>query len=240
MCAQCRIRDALDLKLAHQRRAFPPLRDGRLRAALKRISHLLLGAEMTDDLICEHEANHKAADVLAQRLCISRLIISLNGSAKNQRVDTIGKRVRALRKAAGLTQAELAKRLGVEISTQAGLSMLEAGKTERPSARVLAGLCRVLGTTPDYILEGSTTGLQPLSEEAVQWARLYEALSPGERQKLRLLYNVARDGKNPDAKTWTAPQDASQPSEGMHGMDSGLGAFHDDPVPLKTVKRGKK
>lgn len=37
-----------------------------------------------------------------------------------------------------------------------------------------------------------------LSAEAVEWAWRYERLSPGERQRLRLLYQVARDGVQPD------------------------------------------
>lgn len=194
---------------------------------------------MTDDLICEHEAEYKRADFGSCADFISRLIISLNRPAKNQRVDTIGKRVRALRKEAGLTQAQLIAQMNSvkgrdAVGTQAGMSMIEGDKTEIPSAPVLAGLCRVLGTTPDYILYGTPPTETVLNAESLEFAKLYQALSAHERHNLRLLYSVARTGKQPDHKTWTAP--GGPPAADQEG-DSGLQPFDSAPIRRKPKEK---
>jgi transcriptional regulator with XRE-family HTH domain len=58
---------------------------------------------------------------------------------------TFGERLRAIRRAAGLTQVELAARSGV---SQPSISQYEAGDTE-PAWSTVAALCRALGVTPD-------------------------------------------------------------------------------------------
>lgn len=65
---------------------------------------------------------------------------------------TIGERVRLLRKKRGLSQVELAARVGI---TQGSLSLIETNKTEVPAGETLAALCRVLQTTPDFIVAGA-------------------------------------------------------------------------------------
>ena len=65
---------------------------------------------------------------------------------------TIGARVRLLRKKRGLSQVELAARVGI---TQGSLSLIETNKTEVPAGETLAALCRVLQTTPDFIVAGA-------------------------------------------------------------------------------------
>lgn len=65
---------------------------------------------------------------------------------------TIGERVRLLRKKRGLSQVELAARVGI---TQGSLSLIETNKTEVPAGETLAALCRVLKTTPDFIIAGA-------------------------------------------------------------------------------------
>lgn len=64
---------------------------------------------------------------------------------------TIGSRVRFLRKLRGYNQVELAALVGI---SQGSLSLIEKDKTEMPSGATLAGLCRHLRTTPEYILSG--------------------------------------------------------------------------------------
>ncbi len=64
---------------------------------------------------------------------------------------TIGSRIRLLRKKRGLKQDALAKLVGI---TQGSLSLIETNKTAIPAGETLAGLCRVLGTTPDFIIAG--------------------------------------------------------------------------------------
>jgi transcriptional regulator with XRE-family HTH domain len=64
---------------------------------------------------------------------------------------TIGSRVRHLRKLRGYNQEALAALVGI---SQGSLSLIEKDKTEMPSGATLAGLCKHLRTTPDYILSG--------------------------------------------------------------------------------------
>ncbi len=65
---------------------------------------------------------------------------------------TIGSRVRALRKKRGYTQVELAKLAGI---SQGSLSLIETDHTAIPAGETLAGLCRVLRTTPDFLIAGA-------------------------------------------------------------------------------------
>lgn len=67
------------------------------------------------------------------------------------RMATIGSRVRALRLKRGLKQAVLAEMAGI---TQGSLSLIENDKTEVPAGETLAGLCKALKTTPDFIIAG--------------------------------------------------------------------------------------
>ena len=69
----------------------------------------------------------------------------------------IGKRIRQLRIRNGLTQAELAERLGIQ---QSAIAHWEAGNT-RPSTERLAQLAGALGTTVDRIVATSDDGEPP-------------------------------------------------------------------------------
>ena len=68
----------------------------------------------------------------------------------------LGARIATLRRAAGLSQGELARRLQVSVSA---IGMYEQGRRE-PSAEILVSLSRVFGVSVDYLLTG-----QPLSQE---------------------------------------------------------------------------
>lgn len=68
-----------------------------------------------------------------------------------QVMTTIGQRVRLLRKKRGYSQVELAALAGI---TQGSLSLIETDKTEVPAGATLAGLCRALQTTPDFLIAG--------------------------------------------------------------------------------------
>jgi transcriptional regulator with XRE-family HTH domain len=65
---------------------------------------------------------------------------------------SIGARVRYLRKKRGLSQVELARLVGI---SQGSLSLIEKNKTEMPAGATLAGLCRILKTTPDFLIAGA-------------------------------------------------------------------------------------
>jgi transcriptional regulator with XRE-family HTH domain len=64
---------------------------------------------------------------------------------------TIGQRVRYLRKKRGYSQVELATLAGI---TQGSLSLIERNETEMPAGDTLAGLCKALKTTPDFLVAG--------------------------------------------------------------------------------------
>ena len=66
-------------------------------------------------------------------------------------INTIGKRILARRKALGLTQIDLAEAAGVK---QNILSDIETGKTAEMEGSTLAGLCRELRLTPEYLVFG--------------------------------------------------------------------------------------
>lgn len=59
-----------------------------------------------------------------------------------------GDEIKAVRKKVGMTQTELAERLGVSKGT---VAMWELNKRS-PSVKMLRKICVVLGTTPDIIL----------------------------------------------------------------------------------------
>lgn len=63
-------------------------------------------------------------------------------------LDTTGKRVERLRKDNGMSQAELAARVGVR---QNYVSAIERGVAS-PSAEVMAQIARALGTSTDFLL----------------------------------------------------------------------------------------
>ena len=63
----------------------------------------------------------------------------------------LGARIAALRRGAGLSQAQLARRLQVSPSA---LGMYEQGRRE-PSMETLVAMARVFGVTTDYLLTGS-------------------------------------------------------------------------------------
>lgn len=60
--------------------------------------------------------------------------------------------MRALRLKRGLKQAALAAIAGI---TQGSLSLIENDKTEVPAGETLAGLCKALKTTPDFLIAGA-------------------------------------------------------------------------------------
>jgi transcriptional regulator with XRE-family HTH domain len=96
------------------------------------------------------------------------------------RMNTIGERVRHLRKLKGLSQVELAKLAGI---TQGSLSLIEKNKTEMPAGDTLAGLCRALRTTPEYIISGveDPTSIDSALQEH-ELLHVWRSLPPDARQ----------------------------------------------------------
>ena len=69
-----------------------------------------------------------------------------------QCMDTIGSRVTLLREKRGLNQTQLAKAAGI---AQGSLSLIEKNLTKMPAGDTLAALCKVLRTTPDFLIAGA-------------------------------------------------------------------------------------
>lgn len=68
--------------------------------------------------------------------------------AEAERRRAVGARIKAMRKKIGLTQAQVAQRLGIASQS---VTNYEAGKTD-PSIRNLISLAAVLGVSTDYLL----------------------------------------------------------------------------------------
>ena len=73
----------------------------------------------------------------------------------------LGPRIAALRRQAGLSQAELAAKLQVSPSA---MGMYEQGRRE-PPAEVLVALARVLGVSTDFLLTGQASA--PVEADAL-------------------------------------------------------------------------
>lgn len=66
-------------------------------------------------------------------------------------METMGDRIRTLRQARGLSQSQLAERVGV---TTGAVSHWESGNTQNIKIPTYLKLCSELGTTPHYLALG--------------------------------------------------------------------------------------
>lgn len=133
------------------------------------------------------DVDHKRADSDVQAINISALIFRFNHAGTMRGMNTIGSRVKLLREGRRLTQTALAKAVGI---SQPALSMIENGVTESLSGEVLAGLCRELTTTPDFVLYGS--GSLDDFESALQIAEVTSIMHKLPTQARETLLSEAR------------------------------------------------
>ena len=104
----------------------------------------------------------------------------------------LGERIAALRRQAGLSQAELAHRLRISASA---MGMYEQGRRE-PSAQMLVALAGVLGVSTDYLLTGVPASDQGESLDRMLLGRITSADRrlekrtdrPFSRQELAVLF----------------------------------------------------
>lgn len=104
----------------------------------------------------------------------------------------LGARIAALRRAAGMSQGELAGHLQVSPSA---IGMYEQGRRE-PSAETLVTLARTLGVSVDYLLTGQVCPREektviPAAEAALRHAQAQLERRPGQplsRQELAVLF----------------------------------------------------
>lgn len=81
--------------------------------------------------------------------------------------NNLGTRLRSMRTAAGLAQAELAELAGL---SDAYVSLVESGKRQ-PSAKALSSLAAALTTTPDFLEHGDDSPAEAAVREAIAKAR---------------------------------------------------------------------
>lgn len=105
-----------------------------------------------------------------------------------------------LRLASGLTQAEMAEKLGVSKST---ISMYENGNRE-PDYEILERIADFFNVDTDYLL-GRTDKTTILPETAAKYYINEETAKAAqeifENKELRLLFDTARDAKPEDIQT---------------------------------------
>lgn len=91
-----------------------------------------------------------------------------------------GTRIRELRTSAGLTQAELARQLGISPSA---VGMYEQGRRE-PDQTILANLCKILQTTSDRLL-----GIAPNKKTHRELDELIDEFSGALSKEQILMFN---------------------------------------------------
>lgn len=126
-------------------------------------------------------------------------------------MDTIGKRIKARRKSLGLTQVDLALRVGIKQPT---LSQIESDQTKEMEASTLAGLCRELMLTPDYLIFGAgDAGDDELPLKASELLYILRSLS---QDKQESLMHMARGLYSPPAPVKFQATDWDRQQQSKH------------------------
>lgn len=84
--------------------------------------------------------------------------------------ETVGKRIRRLRKQAGLTQEELAQKVGLQKSA---IAKYENGKVTNIKKETIEQMAEVLGVGPSYLQWGDDA-FKALTKERVELNKVYE------------------------------------------------------------------
>jgi len=103
----------------------------------------------------------------------------------------VAEKIKAKRKELGLTQMELANRMGCDKST---ISRTESGEFDLPLSRV-SDFARALGTTPGHLMgwdvepeeAGATAAKVLKNPETFQFVQDYLSLDEGDQYALRLM-----------------------------------------------------
>jgi len=122
--------------------------------------------------------------------------------AKSRTASGLAERIVRLRKSRGMTQAELAKAVGV---SQANISYYETGVSD-PATAVVAELARALGVSTDLLLGIKSEGTKATrdamdTETRVLWKRFKKMRLLPERDQravIRLLNSLATSRRTSD------------------------------------------
>ena len=85
----------------------------------------------------------------------------------------LGQRIALLRRQAGMSQAELASRMGVSASA---VGMYEQGRRE-PSVEGLIALSDILQVSTDYLLTGKGSNTDEMKKALMESSRLLQKLA---------------------------------------------------------------
>ena len=97
----------------------------------------------------------------------------------------MGRRIRDLRIAAGLTQEQLAELVGLQKSA---IAKYENGKAENMKRRVIQKMAEVLGVSPSYLMGFEDDAPYYIDPEAAELAK-----EIANRKDLRILFDATRD-----------------------------------------------
>lgn len=160
---------------------------------------------------------------------------------------SIAARVKATREALGLTQVELAEKVG---TSQQSIEQLENGKTKRP--RYLPELVNILGVSMDWILSGNSDSNTPLTPKNsnnkayphISWTRaiIYsESMDPnilnGADEWFESEIDIIGNGfwLTVEGDSMTSPAGQSVPEGHMILVDSGREAKNNNLVIAKLL-----
>ena len=101
-----------------------------------------------------------------------------------------GDRIKELRKKKGYTLEKLAE---LAESSKSYIWELENKQPPRPSADKIAKIARVLGVTPEYLLDPEVTNLADATDEA--FYRKYRRMPPATKERFRRMIEVWDDDK---------------------------------------------
>lgn len=105
---------------------------------------------------------------------------------------TLGEKIRALRKEKGLTLDDFAAAIG---ASKSSVWELENKENARPSADRINAAARVLGVTPEYLMdEGATTPSVAVADQA--FFRRYQGLDDPTKHKLKAILEVLDNKKD--------------------------------------------
>ena len=104
-------------------------------------------------------------------------------------METIGERIKRLRKEKKLTQSQLGEFLGVEKSA---VAKWENGRTKNLKRETIQAMAQLFGVRPSYILEGEDYKIMLNQQEIILVQQFREA---DEQQKRLALYALSMNGE---------------------------------------------
>lgn len=119
-----------------------------------------------------------------------------NSGCRRMDVVQLGIQIRKARKKAGLTQDELADRIGL---SQSYVAKLERGGTDNPGSQAIMKIAESLGVTPGW-LYFNREDIDDLDDESLDVAVLFNKLPPSQRQAIKLMVDAVSEKFDHPAK----------------------------------------